>query len=90
MNDDFDLKVDVDKYFDLDVDVKLDIDADVELTVDKDIDVTLDLCYLQGNAAVLVADVQAFGDNSLTELTTAILVTDDYSSITVEAGAYVN
>ena len=89
-NDHYDYEVDVKKDFDVDVDVSFETDVDVDVKIEKDINIDMDLCDLEGNAATLSLDVQAFGDNGLTEVASTILVNETYSSITVEAGAYVN
>jgi hypothetical protein len=89
MADDFDLKIDVEKDFDLDVDVDFDTEVDVKVDIEKDIDIDMNLCDLDGNGATLSLDVQAIGDDTLVEVVSSILVTDCYSSITVEAGAFV-
>jgi hypothetical protein len=89
MSYDYDYNVDVKKDFELNVDVSFETDVNVDVKIDKDIDIDLDLCDLKGNAATLSLDVQALGDDGLTEVASTILVNDHYSSITVEAGAYV-
>jgi hypothetical protein len=88
--DSYDVKLDVKKEFNATIDVTATFNTEVSLKVEKDIKVSMDLCELQGNAAVLVFELDAKGDNSLTEATFAILVTDNFSSITGEFGAYVN
>ena len=83
-------EVDFDKEFDVDVDVSFDTDVDVWVDIDKYIDINLNLCDLEGNAATLSLDVEAIGNNSLAEVVSTVISTSYMSSVTVEAGAYVN
>lgn len=89
MSHDFDLDIDVKKDFEVDVDVEFDVDVKVDVDIDKDIDVKTDI-DLDGNAATLSLDVQAIGYDTLVEVVSTVLATDNYSSVTVEAGAFVD
>ncbi|SDD64582.1 hypothetical protein [Belnapia rosea] len=82
--------VDFDKDYNVEIDVDFDTNVDVDVDINKDIDVDLDLCGLEGNAATLSLDVEAIGDNSLAEVVSTVIATDYMSSVTVEAGAFVN
>lgn len=88
-NSDPDLEFDVEKDFDVDIDVEFDADFDVEseLDIDKEIDVCVDI---DGNSADFAIDIQAFGDDSATELGLVVLVDDEYSSITATGFAAVD
>lgn len=83
-------EVNFDKEFDVDVDIDFNTEVDVNVDIDKDIDVSLNLCDLQGNGATLSLDVEAIGNNSLSEVVATVITTSYMSSVTVEAGAFVN
>ena len=83
-------EVNFDKTYDVDVNVDFYTEVDVSVDIDKTIDVDLNLCDLQGNAATLSLDVEAIGNNSLSEVVATVITTSYMSSVTVEAGAFVN
>lgn len=76
--------------YDFDSSIELDLCADFDissyLTVDHEIDVCVDI---DGNEALYAIDVQAFGDDSATELNLVVITTDDWSSITATGYAAV-
>ena len=82
--------VDFDKDYSVETNVDFYTEVDVYVDIDKDISIDLNLCGLEGNAATLSLDVEAIGENSLSEVVSSVIATDWMSSVTVEAGAYVN
>jgi hypothetical protein len=81
---------DFEKEFEVDVKLDFETNVDVKVDIEKNIDVDMDLCDLEGNGATLTLDVGAFGENTLTEVVSTVIATDGMSSVTVEAGAFVN
>jgi hypothetical protein len=81
---------DFDKEFEIDVKLDFETNVDVNVDIKKDIDVDMDLDDLKGNGATLTLDVEAFGENTLVEVVSSVIATDQMSSVTVEAGAFVN
>lgn len=76
---DFDSDIDLDFYADFDIDSYVEVDHEVDVCVD-----------IEGNEAVFALDVQAFGDDSATELNLVVIVNDDWSSITATGFAAVD
>jgi hypothetical protein len=74
--------------FDSDISMEFCADFDVSsyLTVDHEIDICVDI---DGNEASFAIDVQAFGNDSATELNLVVVVNDDWSSITATGYAAV-
>ncbi len=83
-------EVEFEKEYEVEVDVDFDTNVDVNVDIDKEIDIDMDLCDLYGNGATLSLDVEAIGENSLSEVVSTVIATDYMSSVTVEAGAFVN
>jgi hypothetical protein len=83
------------KEFDFDkeveIDVKTDIDFDVDIKLEKNVDINVETNVktdIQGNTAILVADVEAIGKDTFVEVFTSVLAVDNkLSSVTVEATA---
>jgi hypothetical protein len=76
--------VNLDSSYDFDSDINVDFsfcsDVSSYLTVDHSIDVCVDI---SGNEATFAIDVQAFGDNTATDLNLVVAVQDnEWSSIT--------
>jgi hypothetical protein len=71
---------------DISVEFCADFDVSSYLTVDHEIDICVDI---SGNEASFAIDVQAFGDDSATELNLVVVVNDDWSSITATGYAAV-
>lgn len=72
-----DLCYDVDYNFDADVD--MDFDTDVDSNIDHDVDVDADV-DIDGNSATFAIDIQAFGEDTATDLTLVVFVEEDYYS----------
>jgi hypothetical protein len=80
---------DFEKEVNIDVNVDLKFDADVKLDVKKDIKVTQDL-DIEGNAAIVIFDAQAFGKDTLTEAIIVTLAVEDTMSMSAgEVGSFV-
>jgi uncharacterized membrane protein len=76
--------VNLDSSYDFDSDINVDVsfcsDVSSYLTVDHSIDVCV---TISGNEATFAIDVQAFGDNTATDLNLVVAVQDnEWSSIT--------
>jgi hypothetical protein len=81
-----------DNDFDFSKDLEIDVDVDLDFDVDVDVDVNIDKCIdidiysdidLDGNSAELSLDAQAIGDDTLVEVISVVLTTDDLSSVTL-------
>ncbi|MBJ2150823.1 hypothetical protein [Paracoccus sp. IB05] len=81
---DFDASYDYSATVDIDYSAVVDFTSDVSVNHDYNVDVCID-----GNEAVFSIDVQAYGDDSATELNLVVFVNDDYSSITATGWAAV-
>ena len=68
---DFNSDIDMDLYSDFDVYSYIDVDHSIDVCVD-----------ISGNEATFAIDVQAFGEDSATDLNLVVLVNDGWSSIT--------
>lgn len=81
-NNDFNWDLDVTYDFDSEVSSEFDMtnDYDSDLNSDVDIDVCVDI---DGNSATFYIDVQAVGDDGATEVSLAVVTTEDYSSIVI-------
>ena len=79
-DNDFDFSKDLE--IDVDVDLDFDVDVDVDVNIDKCIDIYSDI-DLDGNSAELSLDAQAIGDDTLVEVISVVLTTDDLSSVTL-------
>lgn len=87
-NDDFNWDLDVD--YDFTSSVEVDFDTDIDTTSDLDVDANVDVCVdIDGNLATFNIDVQAVGDDGATEVNLSVVVTDEYSSISVNGYAAV-
>jgi len=83
-NDDFDFSKDID----IDVDADFDVDWDFYNDYDSYVDISHEVCSdidLDGNSALLDANVEAVGDDTLVEVSAVVLTTDDYSGVTLTA-----
>lgn len=83
-------EVDFDASYDFDADININYDTNISFDSDVyvDHDINVDVC-INGNEATFAMDVQAYGDNSGTELNMVVFVEDDYSSITATGWAAV-
>jgi hypothetical protein len=79
------------KAINVDFDTDINVDAQTSLTVDKTVDVDVGIVTnIEGNTAILVADVEAIGKDTFVQLDTSVLVVEDtLSSISVTAIAAV-
>lgn len=78
MDFNIDLEADYNVDVDIDTDIDTDVDFDSDFDVNHDIDINVDI---DGNEATFAVDVQAFGDDSATDLNLVVVTTDDWSSI---------
>jgi hypothetical protein len=76
--------VNLDSSYDFDSDINVDFCFDSNISSYLDVDHNIDVCVdIDGNEAVFAIDVQAFGDNTSTELNLVVAVQDnEWSSIT--------
>jgi hypothetical protein len=83
---------DFDKAVNVDVDTDIDFGTATILTVDKTLDVDVGVVtHVEGNTAILVADVEAIGKDTFVEVDTSVLaVENQLSSVTISAVAIVN
>lgn len=81
--------VNLDASYDFDSWVDTSFDAYLNIYSDVDVDHNIDVCVdIDGNDAVFAIDLQAFGDNTSTELNLLVLVEDnEWSSITASGYA---
>ncbi len=82
-----DVNLDASYDFESDIDMSFDscLDINSYLNVDHNIDVCVDI---DGNEAVFAIDIQAYGDNTSTELNLVVVVQDnEWSSITASGYA---
>lgn len=77
-----DYNVDLDVYKEAEFNIDLNIDTEVNYTktIDVDNDYNIDV-DIDGNEAVFNVDVQAFGEDTSTELNLVVVTNDDWSSI---------
>jgi hypothetical protein len=76
--------VNLDSSYDFSSDINVDFCFDSNISSYLDVDHNIDVCVdISGNEAVFAIDVQAFGDNTSTELNLVVAVQDnEWSSIT--------
>jgi len=87
-NDDFNWDLDV--TYDFEAYVDLDVDTSVSYESCVDVNSNIDVCVdIEGNSATFNVDVQAIGDDGATEVNLAVIVTEEYSSITLTGYAAV-
>lgn len=76
--------IDLDSSYEFDSDIE--VDFDFESDIDIDVDVHKDICVdvdIDGNEATFAIDLQAFGDDTSVDLNVvAVVVDNEWSSIT--------
>ncbi|KLK91311.1 hypothetical protein AA309_20850 [Microvirga vignae] len=70
------IDAEIDSEVALDWDIEFDKDVEADVKVDSDVD-------LDGNSTMVTVDAEAYGDNSLVEVDTAVLTTDKLSHASV-------
>lgn len=74
------------KDIEIDVDAEIELEFEVENEYESEVDVDYDICSdidIDGNSALLEANVEAVGDDTLVEVKAVVLTTDHYSGVTV-------
>jgi hypothetical protein len=82
--------VDFEASYDFTSDITLDFSAEFEVESEFEVDHQIDVCVdINGNLATFEIDVQAYGDDSATELNLVVFVNDEYSTISATGFAAV-
>jgi hypothetical protein len=73
------------KDVDLDIDNNIDFTAATTLTIAKDVDVDISVdTNIEGNTAILVADVQAIGTDTFVQVDTSVITVENaLSSVSI-------
>ena len=77
-------EIEVEVELEVEKEIEVEYDFKYEAEVDKEFDAEVDICVdvdVEDNSATFAIDVEAFGDDSATELDLSVLVTDESSSI---------
>jgi hypothetical protein len=82
---------DLDKAINVDLDTNIEFNAETNLTVDKTVDVDIGVVtHVEGNTAILIADVEAIGQDTFVQVDTSVLaVENQLSSVSIIAIAAV-
>jgi hypothetical protein len=81
-NDNGDDSVEFEASYEFTSDIELEFEAEFEVESEFEVDHNIEICVdIDGNLATFEIDVQAFGDDSATELNLVVFVNDEYSSI---------
>lgn len=81
--------VNLDASYDFDSDINMDFYSDLDVYSNWDVDHDIDVCVdINGNDATFAIDLQAYGNNTSTELNLLVAVEDNaWSSITASGYA---